>query len=182
MHPHNPQYWRVLFLFLYVLHRILRCYISGVNALCIDIDFLSLMSIFLSSSLLRFKKSVEYLVKEIGQIFTLDKIIAAEFAFEKFSCYSKVFLSYFLFYALLLLIFPGIWNLLFSECSDVVQFFLLIFFFFFIISIMNFLIRNFIAIFRLQIQILWISAHTLFILRKKLNSIYMRLLNFLVTL
>ena len=97
------------FLFFYILFESLNCCIHaifnackfssssfsfGYKTLCIFFNFLVLWSICLSSSLIHFKKALGYFTKNFPDIYSFDKISAADFGFEKFSYFSEVFLTF----------------------------------------------------------------------------------------
>ena len=67
MHPSYLQYWRVLFLLLFLTRIVNLCHIS--DALRIVISFLVLRSICLSSSFAHSKNGPKYLTRETSQVF-----------------------------------------------------------------------------------------------------------------
>ena len=68
IHRHNLQCWWVLFFLLSLTHIDCLLYSLGCKALDIDINFLVLWSLCLSSSLVHIKNSPEYLIRRTAQV------------------------------------------------------------------------------------------------------------------
>ena len=98
LHIHYLQCWQILYFLRFLTTYSLSTSSLGCKASCIVINFLVLLSICLSTSLVYFMNGPEYLTMNNSGVHLFDKIFTAELGLQKFSRFFEILFSYFFFH------------------------------------------------------------------------------------